>query len=92
MRPAWFIFNQQGTSASYFNVNLHITGDTRVPVDPPCTADAGLSFKEAELVEAFFLQTGSEGNGRFAGAHDQDGIVGVCILRKAVNDANGVGW
>lgn len=92
MRPAWFTFNQQGTSVSYSNVSLHITGDTRVSIDPPCTTDARLSFKEAKLVEAFFLQAGTEGNGRFAGAHDQDRIVGVCIFRKAVNDANGVGW
>lgn len=53
-----------------FTMNVHITGDARIPVDPPCTANAGLSFKEAELIEAFFLQAGCEGNGRFAGAHD----------------------
>lgn len=75
-----------------FSMNVHITGDARIPVDPPCTANAGLSFKEAELIEAFFLQAGCEGNGRLAGAHDQDGIVGVCILRKAVDDADGVRW
>ena len=93
MLLACFRFCQQREAGvGYVGVMVHVACDTRVSVDPPCTTDARLSFKEAELVKSFFLQTGSKRNGGFARPDDQDRIIGVCIFGKAVNNANGVRW
>ena len=69
--------------------DVHITSNSRIPVDPPGASDASLPVEQAELIEAeFLLQATCHGNARFASAEDDDGIVSIGIFIISVNDMN----
>jgi hypothetical protein len=62
---------------------LHIACHSRVFVDPPCPANAGLPVKKAELVKTeLFLKTATHSNAGFSSAYDGHRIicVALCIM------------
>lgn len=70
---------------------LHIAGNTRITIDPPCSSKTSLSIEYSELIEAqLLLQSTAQSNARLSSANDNDWIVGVCILLISFNDVDGI--
>lgn len=67
----------------------YLPSNTWIPVDPPCSSNAGLSLEYTELIEAkLLLQLASHGNARSSGTDNDDRVVRVCIALVAVHAAD----
>ena len=67
----------------------HVTSYTWVAIDPPCSSQTSLSIKQPKLIESqSFLQPASQCDARFACAHNNEGIVGVCILLVSIDNVD----
>jgi hypothetical protein len=61
-------------------LDIHVTGDTWITINPPCSSDASLPFEDSELVKSqFFFKATSHGNARLATTDDGDWVVCIAV-------------
>ena len=67
----------------------HVTSYTWVAINPPRSPQTGLSVKQAKLIKSqSFLQPASHCDTRFPCTHNNEGIVGVCILFVSIDNVD----